>query len=62
MGDSEGKLCVSSGFRVESFHGVLNTDLQSMKEGFLLLQACFSQFCTPCDSSDVNDESCETGL
>lgn len=27
-----------------------------MKEGFQLLQACFSQFCTPCDISDVNDE------
>lgn len=27
-----------------------------MKEGFLLLQACFSQFCNPCDISDVNGE------
>lgn len=27
-----------------------------MKEGFLLLQARASQFCTPCDTSVGNDE------
>lgn len=49
-------MCVSADFRGESFSDVLNTDLQSMKAGLLLLQSCCSHFCNPYDISGMNDE------
>ena len=56
MDESEGEMSVSADFRVDSFSDVLNTDLQSMKEGLLLLQACCNHFCNPYDISDMNEE------